>query len=180
MINLEKSALAYLLQDQLPTHPTLGQVAKALGRIVLVKNFSTTAFRLSQILGSRMPWAGYAVKQVNHVITGADLAWQATVGRGLVLHHPTGVVWGPGVTLGEQVTVQQGVTIGGRGGTGVDGSPKIESGAEIGAGARVIGPVTVGRSARVGANAVVLADVPAGAAAVGIPARVIERSSKSR
>lgn len=177
MIALGRSALAYVLQDQLPADPTFAQVARALTRLALVKNLATATFRLSQVLGRRSPWAGYLFKQLNHVLTGADLAWQATVGRGLILHHPTGVVWGPGVTMGEGVVLQQGVTLGGRGGSGADGSPVIGAGVEIGAGARVIGPIVVGPSARIGANAVVLDDIPDGAAAVGIPARLIQRSS---
>jgi serine O-acetyltransferase len=153
-----------------------------LPELLTVRAIATILFRVSQACGSRAPLLAYAVKQVNHVVTGADLAWQAVVGPGLTLHHPTGVVVGPDVVLGARCVLQQGVTLGAARERGriVDGrvdSPVVGDGVEIGAGARVLGPISVGAGSVVGANAVVLEDVPAGHVAVGVPARVTPRAA---
>jgi serine O-acetyltransferase len=113
---------------------------------------------------------GTLIKQINHTVTGADMAWQAQVGPGFNLLHPTGVVVGKHVKIGKNCMVQDGVTLGGRGGT-EDGHPTVGDNVQIGCGAKLLGPVVIGDSAKIGANAVVLNDVPDGATAVGIPAR---------
>jgi serine O-acetyltransferase len=169
-------ALAQLRVDLALDRP----VRTWLPQLLTVRAIATILFRLSQACGRRAPLVAYAIKQVNHVLTGADLAWQAVVGPGLTLHHPTGVVIGPDVVVGARCVVQQGVTLGAARERGriVDGrvdSPVLGNGVEVGAGARVLGPISVGDGSVVGANAVVLQDVPAGHLAVGVPARVIPR-----
>jgi len=150
-----------------------GHRRNALEAMGSVRFLAVALFRLSQAAGRRSGVLGRLVKQVNHVLTGADLAWQAEIGPGLVLYHPTGVVIGPGVRLGANARIQQGVTLGLRGapGDGESGSPVIGDGVGLGAGSRVLGPITVGDHARVGANAVVVRDVAAGTTVVGVPAR---------
>jgi serine O-acetyltransferase len=153
-----------------------------LPELLTVRAIATILFRLSQACGSRAPLLAYAIKQVNHVVTGADLAWQAAVGPGFSLYHPTGVVIGPDVVVGARCVVQQGVTLGSvrERGRIVDGrvdSPVVGDGVEIGAGARILGPISVGDGSVVGANAVVLTDVAPGHLAVGVPARVIPRAT---
>jgi serine O-acetyltransferase len=148
--------------------------------LLTVRAIATILFRVSQACGAYAPLVAYVVKQLNHVLTGADLAWQATVGPGLRLYHPTGVVLGPDVVAGERCVLQQGVTLGAVRERGVmaDGrmdSPLLGDDVTIGAGARVLGPVTLGDGSIVGANAVVLTDVPPGHLAVGVPARVTPR-----
>lgn len=112
------------------------------------------------------------VKQINHVITGSDLAWQAEVGQGLNLLHPTGVVIGKHVRIGVNCKVQDSVTIGGKGGDN-DGHPVIGDRVSIGCGAKILGPISVGTGATIGANAVVLTNIPEYATAVGVPARPV-------
>jgi serine O-acetyltransferase len=151
-----------------------------LPELLTVRAIATVLFRLSQSLGSRAPMLAYLVKQLNHIITGADLAWQASVGPGLKLYHPTGVVLGPDVVVGFDCAIQQGVTLGalrqrGRMADGRIDSPEIGNGVSIGAGARILGPISVGDGVAVGANAVVLANVPDDHVAVGVPARVTPR-----
>lgn len=90
--------------------------------------------------------------------------------------HPNGIVIHPEAELGPNCLVFQQVTIGTRDGAG---APRIEGHVDIGAGAKIIGAVTIGRHAKVGANSVVLADVPAGATAIGIPARVVGADSRA-
>ncbi|WP_442902714.1 serine O-acetyltransferase [Gordonia sp. HS-NH1] len=112
------------------------------------------------------------IKQFNQFLTGADLAWQASVGPGLVLPHPVGVVLGPYCVVGDRCLFQQGVTLGGNGnpGEGSVSSPTIGDRVVVGAGARVLGNLTLGTQCRVGANAVVTKSMPSGALVVGVPA----------
>jgi serine O-acetyltransferase len=150
--------------------------------LLTVRAISTILFRLSQVLGAHVPLAAYVVKQVNHILTGADLAWQASVGPGLTLYHPTGVVLGPDVVVGSDCVLQQGVTLGavrqrGRMADGRMDSPRVGNAVSVGSGGRLLGPISVGDGAVIGANAVVLQDVPAGHLAVGVPARMLPRSS---
>jgi len=104
------------------------------------------------------------------IATGADIPLNARIGGGLLIPHPNGIVIHPGSRIGPNCLIFQQVTIGDAGGV-----PTIGGHVDIGAGARVLGPVVVGDHARIGANAVVLSDVPAGATAVGIPARIVSR-----
>jgi serine O-acetyltransferase len=103
------------------------------------------------------------------VVTGADIPLNSRLGGGLLLPHPNGVVVHPQVQIGPNCLLFQQVTLG----MGTDGAvPSLGGHVDIGAGAKVLGGIHVGDHARVGANAVVLHDVPAGATAVGIPARL--------
>lgn len=106
--------------------------------------------------------------------TGIDLPCEARVGRRLVIEHFGGIVVSGDAVIGDDVTLRHGVTLGLRR-TGVPGAPVIGNGVDIGAGAKILGPVHIGDGAVIGANAVVLCDVPAGALAVGIPARIKHR-----
>jgi serine O-acetyltransferase len=104
------------------------------------------------------------------VIAGADIPLTSRIGGGLLIPHPNGIVVHPEASIGVNCLIFQQVTIGTGDRRGV---PEIGGHVDIGAGARVLGPVRIGAHARIGANAVVLADVPAGMTAVGIPARQI-------
>lgn len=107
-------------------------------------------------------------------ITGADIGIEAKLGHNLKLPHPVGVVIHRDTVIGDDCMVMQQVTIGSLAEHGV---PKIGSRVYIGAGAKVLGAIVIGDDARVGANAVVLVDVPPGATAVGIPAKIIQPSN---
>jgi len=106
-------------------------------------------------------------------VSGADIPLNSQIGGGLMLPHPNGVVIHPRARIGVNCLILQQVTI------GVVGElepPTIGGHVDIGAGAKILGPVKIGNHAKIGANAVVLCDVPDGATAVGIPARVITRT----
>ncbi len=106
------------------------------------------------------------------VVTGADIPLNCRIGGGLVLPHPNGVVIPPLAEVGPNCMIFQQVTLG----TGSrPGFPRLGGHVDVGAGAKILGGVSIGDHARIGANAVVTIDVPAGATAVGIPARILAR-----
>jgi serine O-acetyltransferase len=123
---------------------------------------------------------GRFISHVGKLLTGIEIHPCAKIGRRLVIDHGTGVVIGETSIIGDDVTLYHAVTLGGIA-PSVDSTsqigqkrhPTIEDGAIIGSGAQILGPITVGAGARVGANAVVTKDVPRGVTAVGIPARVV-------
>jgi serine O-acetyltransferase len=111
---------------------------------------------------------------MNILAFSASIPARAEIGDGTVCEHRgIGVVVHPGAVIGRRCRILPHVVVGGRGGEGRTGAPRIGNDVLIGTGAKILGPVTIGDGARVGANAVVLEDVPAGATAVGIPASVL-------
>jgi len=112
------------------------------------------------------------------IVCGIELPCEASVGRRLRIDHFGGVVISGDVAFGDDVVIRNGVTIGLRH-TGVRGSPKIGNRVDIGAGAKILGPITVGDDTAIGANAVVLQDVPPDSIAIGVPARIIPRRPAS-
>lgn len=111
---------------------------------------------------------------VNQILFGCDIARGATIAGGLYLPHPQGVVIGEFVRIGSNCIVHQGVTLGARGEEHEGGYLEIHEEVEIATGAKILGVLTLGAYARIGANAVVLKSVPAAGVAVGIPARVVK------
>lgn len=121
-------------------------------------------------------FVGRLVSELGRLLSGIEIHPAARIGRHLFIDHGHGVVIGETAEIGEKVTLYHGVTLGGLSPhDGVAGKrhPTIGDRVVIGAGAQVLGPVTVERCARIGANAVVTRDVPAGAVAIGIPARIV-------
>ena len=116
--------------------------------------------------------AARAVSQGAKFLTGIEIHPGATIGRGLVIDHGTGVVIGETAEIGDDCTLYQGVTLGGTGKDEGKRHPTLGNGVMVGAGAKVLGPVKVGDNAKIAAGAVVLQDIPADGTAVGIPARV--------
>lgn len=108
------------------------------------------------------------------VVSGADIPINSDIGGGLLIPHPNGIVIHPRARIGPNCLLFQQVTIG-----DANGIPTIGGHVDIGAGAKLLGPIHVGDHARIGANAVVLTDVPAGATMVGIPARPTKRGQQA-
>jgi serine O-acetyltransferase len=126
-----------------------------------------------RLYGGRLFLAARAINHFARAWTGIDIHPGAVIGRNFFIDHGFSVI-GETTVIGDDVTIYQNATLGGTNPVnGVAGKrhPTILSGAVIGSGAQVLGPITVGEGARIGANAVVTRDVPAGATMVGIPAR---------
>jgi serine O-acetyltransferase len=111
------------------------------------------------------------------MLTGVELPCETRVGRRLRIEHFGGIVISGDTVIGDDVVLRHGVTIGLKR-TGQRGAPRIGNRVDIGAGAKILGNITIGDDAVIGANAVVLKDVPPGAFAVGIPARIIRQELK--
>ncbi len=120
--------------------------------------------------GAKLP--ALLLAQGARSITGVEIHPGATIGRRFFIDHGMGVVVGETAEVGDDVMLYHGVTLGGRSMQRIKRHPTVEDGVTIGAGARVLGPVVIGQGAQIGANAVVVKDVPRRATAVGIPAQV--------
>jgi serine O-acetyltransferase len=122
--------------------------------------------------------SGRFLSAVARSLTGIEIHPGATIGRRLFIDHGVGVVIGETAEIGDDVTLYQGVTLGGTTLQRGKRHPTLDDNVIVGAGAKVLGAFTVGKGARVGANAVVLADVPAGVSVAGIPAKIIGERPK--
>jgi len=121
-----------------------------------------------------LKWIARLLSMLARFITGIEIHPGAKIGRRVFLDHGLGIVIGETAEIGDDCTIYQGVTLGGTSlYKGVKRHPTLGKGVVISAGAKVLGGFTVGDGARVGSNAVVLKEIPAGATAVGIPARVL-------
>lgn len=119
---------------------------------------------------------GWFTSKIIQILTGISIDTLADIGSGLYIGHFGGIVIGGDVKMGRDCKIFHGVTIGqALYGQTERGSPSIGDRVLLATGAKVFGPITIGSDARIGANAVVFVDVPAGATAVGVPARVIQR-----
>ncbi|MBL27487.1 MAG: serine O-acetyltransferase [Rhodospirillaceae bacterium] len=119
--------------------------------------------------------AGRFMSHVGRVLTGIEIHPAATVGEGVFIDHGMGVVIGETSVIGDNVTIYQGATLGGTTWERGKRHPTLHNDVIVGAGAKVLGPITIGSGARIGSNAVVVKDVRAGAAVVGVPAKEIAR-----
>jgi serine O-acetyltransferase len=124
--------------------------------------------------GHGLKWLARWISHFSRWFTGIEIHPGATIGRRFFIDHGMGVVIGETALIGDDCTLYHGVTLGGTSWNKGKRHPTLERGVVIGAGAKVLGPITLGEEAKVGSNAVVVRDVPAGATAVGIPARIIE------
>jgi serine O-acetyltransferase len=134
-----------------------------------------TLHRVAHALwGAGFKWLARLVSHVSRFFTGIEIHPGATIGRRVFIDHGMGVVIGETAVINEGCTLYHGVTLGGTSWNKGKRHPTLERGVVIGAGAKVLGPITVGEGAKIGSNAVVVREVPPGATAVGIPARIVE------
>lgn len=134
---------------------------------IIFHRLANTLWKRGFLLPARL------LSQFARWLTGIEIHPGARVGEGVFIDHGMGVVIGETATVGDNVMMYQGVTLGGTGKERGKRHPTVEDDAIIGVGASVLGAVTIGEGARVGAGSVVLKDVPAHTTAVGIPARAV-------
>jgi serine O-acetyltransferase len=129
-------------------------------------------YRLSRLLYcAHIPFLPWVLKVVNRILFSVSLPPSVKVGKNVVFgYQGLGIVVHKLAVLGNNIVIAPNVVIGGR---GRPGAPVIEDDVLIGAGACILGPVTIGRGAKIGANAVVMSDIPPYATAVGIPVRIL-------
>jgi serine O-acetyltransferase len=122
-----------------------------------------------------IPLIPFVLQQFSRVMFCCLIPYKTRIGKDVHFNHlGMGIIISPAAVIGNNVKINQHVTIGGN---GEGGCPIVCDNAYIGAGAKVLGPVRIGNGAKIGANAVVLCDVPDGMTAVGIPARIVQKKS---
>lgn len=139
----------------------------------------TDSFRITSLQRTRelalalhVPLVNHALRMTQTALMGVEIGQKVTLGHGVYFVHSLGVVIGGDARIGDRVRFYGNNTVG----TGKDnGYPTIEEDVWVGAGARILGPITVGARSRIGANAVVLTDVPPDSVAVGVPAKIFPR-----
>ena len=131
--------------------------------------------RLAHCLwGAGLKWLARLVSHFSRWVTGIEIHPGAAIGRRFFIDHGMGVVIGETAEIGNDCTLYHGVTLGGTSWNKGKRHPTLGEGVVVGAGAKILGPITIGAGARIGSNAVVVKEVPPGATAIGIPARIIE------
>jgi serine O-acetyltransferase len=123
--------------------------------------------------------AARAFAELTRILTGVEIHPGAVLGAGLFIDHATGVVIGETAEVGDDVTIFHGVTLGGTGREHRKRHPTVGDRVIIGAGAKVLGPIKIGDDSRIGANAVVVKEVPSSAVVVGVPGQVVSRPGPS-
>ena len=121
------------------------------------------------LLEAGVPLAPRAIAYLTRAVTGVEIHPAAEIGASFFIDHGSGVVIGETATIGDRVTLYQGVTLGGTGFQRGKRHPTLGDNVTVGSGAKLLGPISVGDNAKIGANTVVVEDVPAGATVVGNP-----------
>lgn len=147
-------------------------------RAIAVHRFGNWRMRIkTKLIRAPFSWLYRVMYRYCRNLYGIELPYSAIIGRRVIIEHQSGIVIHGNSVLGDDCVVRQGCTLGSRTITDPFAAPRLGRQVSLGAGAKILGAVTIGDHAQIGANAVVLCDVPAGATAVGVPARVITAGS---
>jgi len=162
------------LREDLTAAAERDPAARSVGRGEMLATYGGVQALLSHrvshaLYEAGVPLAPRALANVTKVVTGIEIHPAARIGRGLFIDHGSGVVIGETAEVGDDVTIYQGVTLGGTGFQRGKRHPTVGNGSIIGAGAKLLGPIAVGRGAKVGANSVIIHDVPPNSTVVGNP-----------
>ena len=148
--------------------------ARGVGRVEILLTYGGVQALLSHRVAHALddmgvPLAPRALANLSRMVTGVEIHPAARIGEALFIDHGAGVVIGETAEIGDNVTLYQGVTLGGTGFARGKRHPSVEDDVVVGSGAKLLGPIRIGRAAKVGANSVVIHDVPANSTVVGNP-----------
>jgi serine O-acetyltransferase len=157
--------------------------ARSIGRAEILLTYggvqALLAHRVAHALHEAgIPVAPHALANVSRMVTGVEIHPGARIGDSLFIDHGAGVVIGETAEIGDNVTLYQGVTLGGTGFARGKRHPTVESNVVVGSGAKLLGPIRVGHGAKVGANSVVIHDVPPRSTVVGNPGHPVRVEGK--
>ena len=175
MIGLETLArVGRELREDLTAAQERDPAARSVSRTEILLTYggvqALLAHRVSHALNEAgLPLVPRIISNVVRVMTGVEIHPAARIGRGLFIDHGAGVVIGETASVGDDVTMYQGVTLGGTGFARGKRHPTVGDQVMIGSGAKLLGPIAVGARSKIGANSVVIHDVPADATVVGNP-----------
>jgi len=148
--------------------------ARGVGRTEILATWpgihALLAYRVAHVLyEAGVPLLPRLLAMIARTLTGIEIHPAARIGEGLFIDHGAGVVIGETADIGDDVTLYQGVTLGGTGFATGKRHPSVEDNVTIGSGAKLLGPITIGHGAKIGANSVVITDVPPNSTVVGNP-----------
>ena len=175
------SVLAVVFKDELKATSERDPAATNYIEVLLTYAglHATILYRIAHYLrGIKLPLLPRVISQFARFITGIEIHPGATIGKGFFMDHGTGVVVGETTVIGDNVTLFQGVTLGGTGKQTGKRHPNIGNNVVVGTGAKVLGNITIGENSYIGANAVVIKDVPANSTVVGVPGRVTKQDGR--
>jgi serine O-acetyltransferase len=141
---------------------------------MLVHRLSSRLWRMG------LKWPARFVSHIGRWLTGIEIHPGARIGRRFFIDHGMGVVIGETAEIGNDCTLYHGVTLGGTSWKQGKRHPTLGNGVIVGAGAKILGPILIGDGAKIGSNAVVVKEVPRGATAVGIPARLVDEAQQRK
>jgi serine O-acetyltransferase len=162
------------LREDLSAARERDPAARGIGRVAILTTYggvhALLAHRVAHALHEAgLPLVPHAVASASRAVTGVEIHPAARIGEALFIDHGAGVVIGETSEIGDNVTLYQGVTLGGTGFARGKRHPTVEDEVVIGSGAKLLGPIRVGRGSKVGANSVVINDVPENSTVVGNP-----------
>jgi serine O-acetyltransferase len=167
------------LRDDLTAAQERDPAARSVGRAEILLTYGGVQALLSHRVAhglheAGVPLAPRVLANVTRVLTGVEIHPAATIGRALFIDHGAGVVIGETAEIGDQVTLYQGVTLGGTGFQRGKRHPTVGDEVVVGSGAKLLGPIDVGPRAKIGANSVVIHDVPQDSTVVGNPGHPVK------
>jgi serine O-acetyltransferase len=174
MAGIEFARVARELRRDVQAARTRDPAASEVSRLEIVTTWPGIHALLAHRVAHALDAAGVSllprlISMLTRMVTGIEIHPAAQIGAGLFIDHGTGVVIGETAVIGDDVTLYQGVTLGGTGFATGKRHPTIEDNVTIGSGAKLLGPITVGHGAKIGANSVVITDVPPNSTVVGNP-----------
>jgi len=177
------AGVARELREDLAAAQERDPAARSVGRVEMLLTYrgvqALLAHRVSHALYSAgIPLVPRFIAFVTTAVTGVEIHPAARVGRGLFIDHGVGVVIGETAELGDHVTIYQGVTLGGTGFARGKRHPTLGDQVMVGAGAALLGPIEIGERSKIGANSVVIHDVPPGSTVVGNPGHPVRVEGK--